>query len=32
MDHLKGDRKIDKMSYTDDLIITRDEDYWNERK
>lgn len=31
MDHMKGDRKIDGKSRADDLLVARDEAYWQRR-
>ncbi len=31
MDHLKGDRKIEKKSYAEDLVAPRKERYWKEQ-
>lgn len=31
MDHMKGDRKVDGKSRADDLIVARDEVYWQRR-
>lgn len=31
MDHMKGDRKVDGKSRADDLLVARDEAYWQRR-
>ena len=31
MDHMKGNRKVDGKSRADDLLVARDEAYWQRR-